>query len=547
MKSNLRKNQGSSSSGSKEGSSGVSKKLLSLILAVVLHAVLLLGLTVIIILPERPPPEPMVTTMVDAQESVQQDRPREEERVQPASVIQPAIQPNILRVAGQAEIVLPEPVLRETPPGLGTLQIGEAAFSGRLQNGKVALGGLSESVSEWASGGQNGIGISGRGKTLKTINEFWCYYVIYSGDWYAALDWKEAPDSRQVETSYPGLPDTENMGWFREDPGAYPGMGPFLAYYYGWHDYNGQQRESRSNTVEFTPGAMSNLLRFLRVASNQNIKGGAKPKAVVLDRSLLPYTYEKASGTMLWHPEGRESLREKLRKNLPPGGKYGIRGYLWNPQPEDPRHMDFDVEYLLDIRPMPPFIFLSGNDDFTFTETEVETLRAYLARGGAIWADSGFAGHRSKFDVSFRREMARILPGEEYRFRRLPNQQGNPFLSGPDAFFDLEQLPYGMQYYQAPMEVIEIVPGVVSVLLTKNAYGNFLRFRTAFVNNQFQVGGEIDRGQWAQQMWRFREEFFRGLGDENIEQSYALASNILVYMLGRWPQALKMGKLEGLN
>ena len=121
------------------------------------------------------------------------------------------------------------------------------------------------------------------------------------------------------------------------------------------------------------------------------------------------------------------------------------------------------------------------------------------------------------------------------------------FLTGPDAFFDLERLPYGMQYYDEPIEVIEILPGVVSVVYTKNAYGNFLRFRTTFVNNRFQVGGQIDRGQWAQTMWKHRKEIFRGLGDENIEKSYALASNILVYMLGRWPQALKMGKLEGLE
>lgn len=523
------------------------KKLLSLVLALIFHVFLLLGLTAVVVLPERRPAPKLVTRMVDTEDPNKRDAPKKQEPRRQASVRQPSMQNNLIRKIGPAEIAIPKPEIRNAPPGLGTVQVGAGGFDGKLKNGEISLSGLGDSVAEWAAGGENGLGISGRGKTLKTINDFWCYFVIYSGDWYAALDWKPAPESRQKEVSYPYLPDLDHMMWFETDRKDYLDVGPFVSYFYGFEEWKGKKHDSRGGLVEFTPGAMSNLLRFLRVASNQNIKGAAKPKAVVLDRSLLPYTYEKASGQMIWHPEGREKLREYLRDHLPPGGKYGLHGYLWNPQPSDPAHMDFDVEYLLDIRPMPPFIYLTGNRPFTFTETEVETLRAYLTRGGAIWADSGFAGHRSRFDVSFRREIERILPGEQHQFRPLPQDARNPFLAGDDVYFDLEQLPHGMQYYQAPIEVVEILPGIVSVVLTKNAYGNFLRFRTTFVNNQFQVGGGVDRANWADQMWDFREEFFRGLGDENIKKSYALASNILVYMLGRWPQALKMGRLEGLK
>jgi hypothetical protein len=520
------------------------KKVTSLLVALVLHMILGIVLTLVVVLPKPEEQPELIGTVVDAD---QKDTPRKQERIQQqASVRKPSVQNSLIQTKGPAEISIPKPKMREVAPGIGTIHLNESGFSGKLKDGKVSLGGLGESVAEWAGGSENGLGISGRGKTLKTINDFWCYFVIYSGDWYAALDWKEA-NGRGREISYDYLPDLDNMIWYQEDPEDHLNMGPFLAYFYGFEKHRGRKVEVRDGLMEFTPGSMSNLLRFIRVASANNIKGGAKPKAVVLDRALLPYTYEKATGTMLWHEEGRENLRETLRNNLPGGGKYGLRGYLWNPQPNDPRHMDFDVEYLLDIRPMPPFIFMTGNDDFSLNQTEVETLRAYLARGGAIWADSGFAGHRSKFDVTFRREMRRILPGEEYQFQRLPNDSSNPFLAGLDAYFDLNTLPYGMQFYNEPIEIIEIIPGVTSVVLTKNAYGNFLRFRTTFVNNRFQVGGQIDRGVWAQQMWKFREEFFRGLGDENIERSYALASNILVYMLGRWPQALKMGKLEGVQ
>lgn len=520
------------------------KKLFSFLAALAFHLCLLVTLTLIVVLPKQDDPPELVGTVVDADAD---DTPRKQERLQQASVREPAAQTNLIQAKGPAEIAIPKPEIRETAPGIGTINLNQSGFSGKLKNGKVSLGGLGDSVSEWAGGSGNGLGISGRGKTLKTINEFWCYYVIYSGDWYAALDWKKAPSERNKEVSYDNLPDLNNMSWYETDRMDYKNVGPFLAYYYGFFERQGEKSDERGGLFEFTPGAMSNLLRFIRAASNNNIKGGAKPKAVVLDRALLPYTYEKATGTMVWHPEGRERLREEFRRNLPIGGKYGFHGYLWNPQPNDPQHMDFDVEYLLDIRPMPPYIYLTGNDDFVFTETEVETLRAYLARGGAIWADSGFAGHRSKFDVNFRREMRRILPGDEYQFRPLPNNASNLFLSGDDAYFDLNTLPFGMQFYNEPIEVIELLPGVISVVLTKNAYGNFLRFRTTFVNNRFQVGGNVDRGAWAKQMWNQREEFFRGLGDENIELSYALSTNILVYMLGRWPQALKMGKLEGLE
>jgi len=405
--------------------------------------------------------------------------------------------------------------------------------------------GLGKAVGEWIGSGEGGLGISGRGKTLKTINEFWCYFVIHSGDWYAALDWEGAPGDRQREVNYIGLPDIENMEWYETDPEDYKDVGPFIAYWYGFMLHQGQKVDARGGCVQFTPGAMSNLLRFIRMASNNNIKGGAKPKGVVLDKSLLPYTFDKNSQKVTWLPEGREKLRENLRENLPGGGKYGVKGYLWNPQPADPAHMDFHVEFLLDIKPMPPFIYFTGNDDFRLSDTEVETLNEYVRRGGAIWGDSGFAGHRSKFDTAFRREMKRVVPDIDKPFKALPmDPKKNMFLTGLDAYFDLDHLPYGMQYYQSPVEVIEIMPGIVSIVLTKNAYGNFLRYQMTRVNNQFQIGGERDMNVWTRSMWRNRHEFFRGLGDQNIRQAYALGSNILVYMLGRWPQALKMGKLN---
>ena len=238
-----------------------------------------------------------------------------------------------------------------------------------------------------------------------------------------------------------------------------------------------------------------------------------------------------------WNPEARENLRTKLRENLPGGNKFSVHGYLWNPRPEDKASTDFLVEYLLDIDPFPPYIYFTGNDDFTLTDIEVDTLYKYVLKGGAIWGDCGFAGHRSKFDVAFRREMKRVIPDADKPFVPLSNTN-NLFLKGEDAYFDLPELPPGMHYYTSPIEVIELMPGIISVVLTKNAYGNFLRYEMTRVNNAFTIGGDAGRGRWVNRMWEFRSEFFRGIGDENILQSYCLGTNITVYMLGRWPTVL---------
>ncbi len=399
--------------------------------------------------------------------------------------------------------------------------------------------GLGKGLGDWI--GSGGIGISGRGKTLKTVNEFFCYFVIHSGDWYAALDWRAAPQARQTEISPAGLPDAANISWYKTTP--MPGIGPFITYpwCYGFMprpNREGEIDDNRGGCVEFTPGAMSNLLRFIRVASNNDIKGGAKPKAVVLDRKLVPYSYDKGTNQLTWNPETRENLRETLRKALPPGDRFGdTHGYLWNPKPADKQQDDFLIEFLLDVKPMPPFVYFTGNDDFILNDAEVETLNEYVRRGGAIWGDCGFAGNRSKFDVAFRREIKRVIPDEDKPFKALP-RNNTLFVRGDDAYFDLPELPTGMQYYQAPVQIIEITPGVISVVLTKNAYGNFLRYDLTMVNNRFQMGGEIGRGRWVNRMWEYRDEFFRGLSDDSVMSSYSLGSNILVYMLGRWPSVL---------
>jgi hypothetical protein len=78
------------------------------------------------------------------------------------------------------------------------------------------------------------------------------------------------------------------------------------------------------------------------------------------------------------------------------------------------------VEVVLDARPFPlsspklfeyPFLYLGGDGPIPpFKPDEVENLRRYLTFGGFLLADANDGSDGNGFDVSFRREMARVLP-----------------------------------------------------------------------------------------------------------------------------------------
>ena len=58
-----------------------------------------------------------------------------------------------------------------------------------------------------------------------------------------------------------------------------------------------------------------------------------------------------------------------------------------------------------------PFVYLTGQLDFTLTKPAVENLRAYLERGGFLLIVN--ATHRVDFDHAVRREMKKVLPDEK--------------------------------------------------------------------------------------------------------------------------------------
>jgi hypothetical protein len=66
-----------------------------------------------------------------------------------------------------------------------------------------------------------------------------------------------------------------------------------------------------------------------------------------------------------------------------------------------------------------PFLYLTGRYEFDpFTAEEVDVLRRFLSYGGFLLIDDALGQQGYGFDKAARREMQRVLPGND--FKRLP-------------------------------------------------------------------------------------------------------------------------------
>ena len=72
-----------------------------------------------------------------------------------------------------------------------------------------------------------------------------------------------------------------------------------------------------------------------------------------------------------------------------------------------------------------PVVYMNGHGNVRFTDREVENLRRWLLGGGFLFADDNYG-----MDASFRREMARVLPG--HPLVELPFT--HPVYAGPFPF-----------------------------------------------------------------------------------------------------------------
>ena len=194
-----------------------------------------------------------------------------------------------------------------------------------------------------------------------------------------------------------------------------------------------------------------------------------------------------------------------------------------------PEPVALDAPELLEQAP--PFVYLTGHVDFSWTDGEVANLREYLVRGGCLWADSSLPGRRSRFDMALRREMARTLP--DGRWEPLPAD--DPLYR---SWHRLDGPPSGMNFYQEPTEVIRI-GRQVAVVYTLNDYGDLWETR---LTEQGQIdsrrvalwpgGPLVDQRGPHLSGWDSR--FYRNVTAASVGDAHRMGMNVIVHLLTRF-------------
>jgi hypothetical protein len=178
----------------------------------------------------------------------------------------------------------------------------------------------------------------------------------------------------------------------------------------------------------------------------------------------------------------------------------------------------------------PPFIYLTGTEDFVLTESERKNLQDYIRLGGAIWGDSAVPGQGTDFEKAFRREMQRVVGGDT-RFETLPDN--HPILTR-GYIAKLRALPSGINHYRDPVQVLRW-GGEISVILTTNDYGDMW-------NIGLTKDGAIDlsrdrQGRYVamdETLWNHRGVYVRNIEQPAVEQAYQFGINLIVHLLTRW-------------
>jgi Domain of unknown function (DUF4159) len=116
-----------------------------------------------------------------------------------------------------------------------------------------------------------------------------------------------------------------------------------------------------------------------------------------------------------------------------------------------------------------PFLYLTGHEDFRFSEREAKNLRNFLESGGFLLADACCG--RKAFDLAFRREIKRVLPESPLR----PLKPNHPIFSCHLGIGEVEYTPLVKQeragLHGPEMEGVE-VDGALRVLYSHYDLGN---------------------------------------------------------------------------
>ncbi|MBI2191370.1 MAG: DUF4159 domain-containing protein [Planctomycetes bacterium] len=187
-------------------------------------------------------------------------------------------------------------------------------------------------------------------------------------------------------------------------------------------------------------------------------------------------------GRFLSNPVVYAEESEPTRENLVFGQI--VHGGDWDPSPSAimnllkyvGRNSTLEVQFKrapVDLRQVDafrfPFLYLTGHDDFGFTDAEAACLRSFLKTGGTLIADACCG--RKAFDQAFRREMRRVLPGQGLQ----PLPLTHPLMT---AAADIRQVHYtdfvqqNQPDHHAPdLEGVEW-NGVLAVIYSRYAFGS---------------------------------------------------------------------------
>jgi hypothetical protein len=215
-----------------------------------------------------------------------------------------------------------------------------------------------------------------------------------------------------------------------------------------------------------------------------------------------------------------------------------------------PKILDIGTEELFTIKP--PFVYLTGHKNFYLLDQEVMNIRDYLMLGGAVWADSALVGRRSRFDIAFRREMKRVFPDRD--FEDVP-----PTHELFNEFFEKQTLPSGMNFYEEPIEMINIGKEL-AVLYTLNGYGHMWESRLKETDgskiewNQVPVGTNFNVLVRSKRRNKFVNQVIyayvygphatdrivcRNINDKTVSDSYKFGINVVVHLLTRYQKYFK--------
>jgi len=200
-----------------------------------------------------------------------------------------------------------------------------------------------------------------------------------------------------------------------------------------------------------------------------------------------------------------------------------------------PKPLDIGGPDLLDKKP--PFIFFTGHKDFKLTDQEIQNLRDYLQIGGAIWGDNALAGRGSRFDVAFRREMKRVVPDRDKNFE--PVAMTDPIYT--KSWFPITQVPPGMNYYNEPLEHLDI-DGKLAILYTPNDYSDM--FFMYILPGDTQIGPDRPNLKTKDPLFTNgslldnKNIFFRNFELPSCLAAEQLGMNIIGYMLVRFDKDL---------